>query len=827
MSNEATVNLWAPYWADVKETYAAGYDVINTCGGWLYIVPAANAGYPDRLNIQSLYDQFDVNNFAPSRNYGNGTAIMPMAHPQTKGAEFCVWNDMTSFNGGFSWFDIFDRFKDAVMLVSEKTWYGEKTAQQSASQFMERVDAFNDIVPGANPARYVKSENEMVSKYDFETIDGQSVKDTSLNQYDATLENGTLKNSPTGQAISFAGDGYLSLPYQSIGYPYTVMMDLYLSSNTTENTEIFSGADGVLYANVNGTNKIGYARGSYVFTFDYELPKDEWVHISLTCNQKDTALYINGENISVGKNTGTAINNRNDSTTFILPVEKIMNYATGSIDNLTIYNKVLSESELNQEMGIVELENIALNKPVEVSSTYPGKPWTADKVTDGISEGDSRWSSKRATGEASNDSDGEFGSIEQSLIIDLEKAYNIDKMNVMWEAAYATKYTIEGSLDGETFFEIQDVTNGTGGNVSFNDLNTKTRYIRIVMHEAINARWGYSIYEVEVYQSHLQRLQDTLDALIPLVDGMNPGVTNGTMLESDYNAYVKWMESASALIQKENVSNYELNSMYLTIRDALDQFNDKIIFEKDTVMSLYQQMSAYEEKDYTRDSYVGFDEKMGEIKNLIDAASEYQQVNDAYQQLVKLNQSLILLNRDALKEVITQCEALDENLYTTSSYQTMKEVLEEAILLYDNPSVNQSELDAKATELLNAKNALQYDESLRVVENVVATPTDYKTIILTWDAVTNATSYIVERLDTITNEWMEISQTSEPTYVHAGVKTGKQYTYRVKVMNDEVESEYSEEVSATTSLSGEVQLSIATNGTKKFDDYLNYLVVCD
>ena len=39
VSNDATVNLWAPYWADVKETYNAGYDIINTCGGWLYIVP--------------------------------------------------------------------------------------------------------------------------------------------------------------------------------------------------------------------------------------------------------------------------------------------------------------------------------------------------------------------------------------------------------------------------------------------------------------------------------------------------------------------------------------------------------------------------------------------------------------------------------------------------------------------------------------------------------------------------------------------------------------------------------------------------------------------
>ena len=45
---------------------------------------------------------------------------MPIAHPQTKGGQFCVWNDMTSYGGGFTWFDIYDRFIDAVMITSEK-----------------------------------------------------------------------------------------------------------------------------------------------------------------------------------------------------------------------------------------------------------------------------------------------------------------------------------------------------------------------------------------------------------------------------------------------------------------------------------------------------------------------------------------------------------------------------------------------------------------------------------------------------------------------------------------------------------------------------------
>ena len=40
VTNEATMNLWAPYWADVHETYDAGYDVINTYGVVISKYPA-------------------------------------------------------------------------------------------------------------------------------------------------------------------------------------------------------------------------------------------------------------------------------------------------------------------------------------------------------------------------------------------------------------------------------------------------------------------------------------------------------------------------------------------------------------------------------------------------------------------------------------------------------------------------------------------------------------------------------------------------------------------------------------------------------------------
>ena len=61
-------------------------------------------------------------------------------------------------------------FIDAVMITSEKTWYGEKTDGQTAAEFVERANKLNSVVPGANPGRVVESKGENITAIDFETI---------------------------------------------------------------------------------------------------------------------------------------------------------------------------------------------------------------------------------------------------------------------------------------------------------------------------------------------------------------------------------------------------------------------------------------------------------------------------------------------------------------------------------------------------------------------------------------------------------------------------------------------------------------------------------
>lgn len=324
VTSDIVMNLWAPYWADVHETYNAGYDVINTYGGWLYIVPAANAGYPDRFDTKKLYEKFEVNDFKSGRN-PSGEAIMPVAHPQTKGASFALWNDMTSFRTGFSWFDIHDRIKDAVSLVSEKTWYGEDDNGQTYADFRARIDALQNKVPNANPGRYVESDGEAIAEYTFEDA-GKVVKDASANGYDLSLTNAIVSDG----AVKFDGNGYMTLPMSSIGYPYSVFMTLTLDE-LNENATLFNGKDGTFY--VNKLGKLSYARDQYEFTFNYTPKTNKRISLALVCDNKNLTLYVDGNLIGTGKLTNTTIAGKTQqSSTFVLPVEKVFENTKGTLE---------------------------------------------------------------------------------------------------------------------------------------------------------------------------------------------------------------------------------------------------------------------------------------------------------------------------------------------------------------------------------------------------------------------------------------------------------------------------------------------------------------
>ncbi|MBO0610571.1 DUF1996 domain-containing protein [Myceligenerans salitolerans] len=96
-----------------------------------------------------------------------------------------------------------------------------------------------------------------------------------------------------------------------------------------------------------------------------------------------------------------------------------------------------------------------------------------------------------ATRWASEPSDDEW------LRVDLGASYALDRIDLDWEAAYATDFTLQVSQDGTTWTTVADVTDGAGGDQSF-PVTATGRYVQLVASERAT-HYGYSLWEFQVF----------------------------------------------------------------------------------------------------------------------------------------------------------------------------------------------------------------------------------------------------------------------------------------------------------------------------------------
>ncbi len=93
-----------------------------------------------------------------------------------------------------------------------------------------------------------------------------------------------------------------------------------------------------------------------------------------------------------------------------------------------------------------------------------------------------------------------LGSDPQSLQLDFGTPQTIARVLLSWEAAYATDYKLETSLNGTSWTPLITVINGDGGVDNLTGLKGYGRYLRLTgSHRATT--YGYSLWEMEVFGS--------------------------------------------------------------------------------------------------------------------------------------------------------------------------------------------------------------------------------------------------------------------------------------------------------------------------------------
>jgi beta-glucanase (GH16 family) len=214
------------------------------------------------------------------------------------------------------------------------------------------------------------------------------------------------------------------------------------------------------------------------------------IPLNLTATPGATEVVLNWT-----ASAGATNYNVKQSTTDGGPYATIASPATTSYTNsglvlgATYYYVVSAANAAGESSNSVQVSattalpspNLALNKPVTVSSVENAS-YAGSNAVDG--NGGTRWSS------AFSD--------PQWIYVDLQATYDISRVKLNWEPAYAKSYQIQVSSNAVNWATIYSTTTGGGGIEDLTGLSGTGRYVR--MYGTVRATaYGYSLWELEVY----------------------------------------------------------------------------------------------------------------------------------------------------------------------------------------------------------------------------------------------------------------------------------------------------------------------------------------
>ena len=284
------LSMWYNGYADPTEMINQGYDVISIPDGFLYIVPAAGYYY-DYLNCKYLYESW-----TPAQI---GNQKFDECHPQIKGGMFAVWNDHPG--NGISCNDIHYRVYPAMQTLAVKMWTGA-APKTPYEQFDQARIALSDA-PGIN-------------------INGRYTKDVRF----------TKDIVKPGERTGF----------QKIGQEYSVSFSVE-AAKERKGAVLFSDGVSTVYLCDPIEGKIGFSRDGYLNTFNYSLFPGEKARITISGDQNETKLYVNGKLIeTLAKKTLYFNEGGKDkmyyTSTLVFPLAKAGRF-NSKVTNLVVVNK--------------------------------------------------------------------------------------------------------------------------------------------------------------------------------------------------------------------------------------------------------------------------------------------------------------------------------------------------------------------------------------------------------------------------------------------------------------------------------------------------------
>lgn len=617
------INVWSKDWADPTEMYNLGFELINSLDSNVYIVPAAGY-YKDYLDAASLYANWKPNVFKS----GNLNTTIPAGDPQMIGGAYALWNDSIDTRGnGVTDYDVFDRIYQPMSALSEKLW-GEGTKTYSE---VKTTTAKVSTAPNTNPYHEIESAGSTYAEYNFDKEDGS---DASKNKYNAvSAEHATYTEGKVGKALSMESDTCIETPLDKS--PAGTSLSFWVkkaAGGSSDEQVLFEGSstlgDYTIKAVQKNTGKVGYSREGYDYSFDYTLPEDEWVHLTIKGYKDKAELYVNDSDTAIPAvmDTATKLGTQYRLATLNIPI-KYIGSTTGNS-----FNGLIDEIELtnDQDDSIIPTTDFSFTcdneqNPAEGSDGPISNAFDGDTST--------LWHSQYSPS---------IKALPATFTVDMGKEYKINKLTYVPRQSggangYITSYDLYVKK-AESDDWTQVVTDGVWASdtkektAKFNTVDA--RYIKFVAKEGSNGFATASEFHIhQVLNEEEQEVTKAQEALNEAVNDSSikgiyeAGNADGTYTSASWTAFREAYEAAKAPSDgatveelktlltnlksaKAGLKNAAVESAKETLKAEVDKAENKNVYEAGNADGIY-----------TKDSWTTFKEAYEAAKNVSEGAS--------------------------------------------------------------------------------------------------------------------------------------------------------------------------------------------------------------
>lgn len=720
------LDIWATYEDDPIARLEDGFRVVNFPQPYLYTTPGRD--HKDMIVEEWLFKNWDPTIF-------NGNIRAEAGEPLLLGAKASIWGD--EFREGIVEADLHERALRSVAMVAEKTWGGsEKTDDYIAYQ--ETFDRLQEG-PGTQIAMTIDSQTDVVADYDMsrtEETDGTiTVKDSSGNGYDAQVTNGKVVEVDGEMMIEFDGSTVMTTPLQTLAYPYTVSFDVKASEGNTEDSLLFSGYDGQLLAKGLDNDYISLNRSFYHQSFDYEIPEDESVTVTIVGTARNTKMYVDGQLVKMLYSSDSGKSDEYFST-FVFPMEEIGENFHGYIGNIKAYNKALEPDMIRTDTADVTEVNVALNRNA-YSERFGNQPdlntgllkyHPASKATDGdkadaeaeitSTDPNSYWIS------SNNNSD--------YLMVDLGEERQVSKVVLTWEGQYtAGGFDIQVSTDGSEWQTVKQVRGNTSSVTEvILDTPAAARYVKM-QGVSRNANY-YGVREMEVYEkvdrSGLSGLLAEVKQVIADKDLENSEDETAIALVEAVIPAENAMDNAAAAQKEIAAAQAALSEKYEAYKESAGEPEPPETLDTDLLEYTIGLASSADLTDVVPAVVERFNAAFASAQEILEKAKAgdpsitQEMIDESWRELISVMQYLSFRQGDKsdLEKVVAMAEELDLDKYLDEGKDAFEAALANAQAVLADENAMQDSVDPAWRELLKAMSELRLKPDKSALEDLIA-----------------------------------------------------------------------------------------------------------